>query len=286
MVNSRESVRDPRKGAFRNLLVVIRRVLGQMTSRQVHQPSNAVILPQHLFVQKLFVIVGTPGSGKDLLIRAVGRLGTQHAQIVPKHSSRARRWWDDGDEIICREDPGYDLGNCDIQYENYGDRYGIKSSQIWEGLSDGIFQVVVVSNVEAINKLRDTFGELVALVYVHSEVDADEYRRIEAERKSDPEYLDAEYVEQRVKNYRLAFDIFLENYLAFNHVLINSSPAENLYDQMFRLFRAYERGVLSSATESPVPERIWTDLTAPSRPRRIMGGEVQGQEVDQGPSGT
>jgi len=262
-----ESGRDPRRGFFHNLLAMIQRVPGWITSRQI------VMLPQHLFVQRLFVVVGTPGSGKDLLIRAINDLGAQHARIVPKHTSRRKRQ-DDGNEIICPEDPDYDLEGCDITYENYGDRYGIKGSQIWEGLSDGIFQVVVVSNVEAINRLRDILGELVVLVYVHSEVDRDEYQRIEAARKSDPEYLDTEYVEQRVKNYRLALDIFLENYLAFDHVLINSGPSENLYDQMFRLFRAYERGDLSSDTKSPVPGRIWIYLTGPSKSRIILGEEI------------
>lgn len=187
-----------------------------------------------------YLLVGTPGSGKDLLIRAVKDLGAQHAQIVPKHTSRKRRQ-DDGQEVICSEDPGYNLEQCDIRYENYGAQYGIMTPQIWEGLHEGIFQVAVVSNVEAINQLREIFGELVVLAYIHSEVDSDEYQHIEAARKSDPGYLDTEYVEQRVKNYRLAFDVFLENYLAFNHVLIHSGPTENLYDQMFRLFRAYER---------------------------------------------
>jgi ribose 1,5-bisphosphokinase PhnN len=223
----------------------------------------------HLFVQRLFVLVGTPGSGKDLLIRAVKDLGAQHAHIVPKHTSRKRRH-DDGEEIICPEDSGNNLDQCDIRYDNYGAQYGIMTPQIWEGLRDGIFQVAVVSNVEAINQLRGIFGELVVLVYIHSEVDSDEYQRIEAARRNDPGYLDTEYVEQRVKNYRLAFNVFLENYLAFDHVLIHSGPSENLYDQMFRLFRAYEWGDLSSPVKSPVPKRMWTDLTKPSKPPRTV----------------
>lgn len=270
MERTYEFERYPRNGLFHNLLDVIRRIRRLMISILMPK-SNPIVLSHQRYVQRLFVIVGTPGSGKDLLIRAVNDLATQHARIVPKHTSRQRRQ-DDDDEIICPKDTGYDLEDCDIVYENYGDKYGIKTSQIWEGLGNGIFQVVVVSNVEAINKLRDIFGELVLLVYVHSEVDADDYRRIEAERKSDPEYLDTEYVERRAKNYKLAFDIFLENYLAFNHVLINSGSSDNLIDQMFRLFRAYEWGNLSSAAQSLVTERVWTYLTQePLKPPKTIG---------------
>ena len=85
------------------------------------------------FTPRLFVIVGTPGSGKDLLIRAVNDLGSLHADIVPKHTSRAWRT-DDGDEMICPSDPRHDLEGCDVRYNNYGDEYGVKSNEIWEGL--------------------------------------------------------------------------------------------------------------------------------------------------------
>jgi guanylate kinase len=186
----------------------------------------------------LIIIVGTPGSGKDLLIRAVHDLGTQHAQIIPKHTSR-NRWDDDGQEMICVGDKDHNLPACDIRYCNYGDEYGIESAKIWEALSKGVFPVVVVSNIEAIDQLHSLYGELVLLVYVHSQMSAEQYRRSEAKYQKD-----AGYIERRVAEYRCAFDIYLENILAFDHVLINSSLPEDLYDQIFRLFRAYERGDL------------------------------------------
>jgi hypothetical protein len=71
-----------------------------------------------VFTPRLFVIVGTPGSGKDLVIRAVNDMGSHHAQIVPKHTSRKRRR-NDGNEMVFHMDPEYDLDGCDIKYENY-----------------------------------------------------------------------------------------------------------------------------------------------------------------------
>jgi hypothetical protein len=185
--------------------------------------------------QCLFVIVGTPGSGKDLLIRAVNDLGTQHAQIVPKHTSRDRRE-DDGSEMICPGDSGHNLDACDIMYKNYGDTYGIECSRIWEGLKKGLSQIANVSNITAINRLRDVFGELMVLVYVHSNVGAEEYLD-----KEMPLGADTSYVQRRAEEYRFALDVYLENFLAFEHVLIYTGNAEDLYDQIFRLFRAYEQ---------------------------------------------
>jgi ribose 1,5-bisphosphokinase PhnN len=207
-----------------------------------------------ILMQRLVVIVGTPGSGKDQLIRAIHDLGARHAQIVPKHTSR-ERWDDDGNEMICPGDPDYNLDACEIQYQNYGDRYGIESSKMWEGLSRGVFPVVVVSNIDAINALHQMFGKLMLLVYIHSEMEVDQYRHSEMARGKD-----TQYIERRVAEYQLAFDIFLENYPAFDHVLINSGSSEDLFDQIFRLFRAYERGDLFYATaRSFIPERIWME---------------------------
>ena len=189
---------------------------------------------------RVFVVVGNPGSGKDYLVRAVGDLGSQHASIVPKHTSRERRP-DDESEMVCIDDPDYDLDGCDVKYENFGTLYGIKSSAIWEGLRAGVFQVAVVSNVNAINAMRKRFGELLVLIYVHSEEKPEEYRKRESLLGGN-----VDYVETRAdpEKFRMPLELYTKNMQAFNHVLVFSGEKEDLYDQIFRLFRAYERGLL------------------------------------------
>lgn len=183
----------------------------------------------------MVILAGAPGSGKDLLIKGVRDLGKQHAEIVPKHTSRTRRH-DDGDEMICSNDEGYDLEHCDVRYDNYTDRYGLQSAQIWTGLQSGSSQVLVVSNPRAINQLRGIFRDAVSLVYVHGEMSAAEYKKMGSAGKTD------EYVRKRVKQYEDAEQFYLSNVLAFDHVLIAAGPPEDLYDQIFRLFRAFRNG--------------------------------------------
>ncbi len=222
------------------------------------------------FTPRLFVIVGTPGSGKDLLIRAVNNFGALHADIVPKHTSRARRE-DDDKEMICLGEPACDLEGCDIEYENYATKYGIKSDGIWRGLRGGRFQVAVVSDLEAIKELERIFGDLVVLVYVHSNVDARKYQIEEMERGDD-----VGYVKRRVKEYDRAYRLYLEYFLAFNHVLIyaNEGLDEDLYDQIFRLFRAYKRRDLSHTIARPVASGMIGKDKEPPPSRKIIGGST------------
>ena len=185
---------------------------------------------------RLFIIVGnTPNkntNGKDLIIQAVDSMGSLHASVIRKYTSRGKKE-DDGNEIICDckfvESDGHFnqvktndgiFHPVDIVYRRNGNLYGLYSKDIWNGLKRGKFQVVVISDVDPINQIRKIFGGLVLLVYVHS-------HNYGPSKKVDPE-----------------FELFSKNFTLFNHVLIYEDNAEELYDQLFRLFRAYEKNLL------------------------------------------
>lgn len=176
----------------------------------------------------IFVIVGEKTSGKDEIIRAVTELGGMHAQVVPKYTSRPRQL-EDGRELKCNYlfekyenvDGEYRVlsqeedreAHCDIVYQRNNNYYGIDTHQIWIGLRSHKFQVIAVSELEAINSLRKKFGSLVKLIYIHGQDD----------QEDSPE-----------------FQMFVKYFDFFDHVLICESRKEDLYDQLFRLFRAYE----------------------------------------------
>ncbi len=183
----------------------------------------------------IFVVVGTPGSGKDLLVQAANDMGVLHCRIVPKHTDRERQI-DDSNEMICVNDKGYDLDGCDLTYTNYNNRYGIKLGLVWDQMKMGIAQVVVVSNTVAINTLCRAFGAMVKVVFVHSEMDEDKYRSEQRALGNSEEYINA-----RVEAYNQALSLYFRNIARFDHVLIYADSKEDLFDQIFRLFNHYER---------------------------------------------
>ena len=172
---------------------------------------------------RLFIIAGNASSGKDKIISAVMTLGSLHAQVVKKYTTR-QATNEDGAEIICKYDiegelnTSFDEGfkKCDICYDRNNNTYGIISSDIWEAMKSGLFQVISVSEAETINQLKNKFGSSVVLIYVHSN------------SETPPEEL----------------TLFVDNFDKFDHVLIYEDKYEDLYDQLFRLFRAYEKGLL------------------------------------------
>lgn len=208
------------------------------------------------YTPRLFIVVGSPASGKDELIKAVNTLGNLHARIVPKHTDRNARW-DDDNEMICKkifnsrgelvDNSDYDLENCDITYLNYGTNYGIKTSDIWNGFQAGIHQVLVVSNVKALNELKTIFGKLAVFLYVYSSITKDEYMKKEQMKMAQKNMLDSEggieYLKRREENFDMAWNLYERNFNMFDHVFIYANKEEDLFDQIFRLFRYYENRV-------------------------------------------
>ena len=174
---------------------------------------------------KLFIIAGNASSGKDNIISATRELAGLHASVVTKYTTR-KATIEDGSEIVCKTTVAGTLNeeyvikdvekNCDICYERNGNKYYIDSNEIWDGMKNGLFQVVSVTEAEPINQLKKKFGNGVVLIYVHSD------------SLTPP----------------VELELFVKNFDKFNHVLIYEDKYEDLYDQLFRLFRAYEQGLL------------------------------------------
>lgn len=206
------------------------------------------------YTPKLFIVVGNPASGKDELIRAINSLGKLHADIIPKHTNRHWRF-EDGNEMICKYipndsgefiiNPQYRIDDCEVKYENYNSKYGINTKDIWDGLKRGVHQVLVVSNIDALNKLRKVFGGIVVMIYIYSEVTKSEYLEKEMQKlqlhSANTENTDvSEYIKTREENFDMAWQLYEDNFMLFDHVFIFTAREEDLYDQIFRLFRYYE----------------------------------------------
>jgi hypothetical protein len=167
---------------------------------------------------RLFAIVDVLGSAQHRLIQAISSLGAHQAQVIPEHTIYEDR----------------ESGRC------------LSASRILEVLHEQVFPVLVVDNIDIAGRLHEVFGRFIVLVYVHSEACAEDFQHNIVDHGTD-----ASDLERRMERYRAAFDVYLEKFLDFDHVIIDSGNAVNLLDQLFWLFRAYERGDLPRVPRQP-----------------------------------
>lgn len=183
---------------------------------------------------KVYVFSGNPGSGKDEALEIIRIQGILHSIILPKHTTRHREK-SDGEEMICPEDEEFDMKSCDLQYNNFETTYGINTEEIKERLKDGISSSIVVSNKEALEELKRKFPEAVVNIYIQG-LSKEEYI---IQQK---EHLEEDYVKKRVQEYEKADEIYYDQWLNFNHVIINNGDLSDLKRQIDSIQRYYDGG--------------------------------------------
>lgn len=179
---------------------------------------------------RIFAIVGASFSGKDKLVNALQQLAPDRAKIYQKYSTRPKRMSDKGELRHRRELPK----SCDIRYSRQGFEYGIRTSELWLALQSGVVQLLVVSDIQSIERLRVVFGEICTVLYLHASFDRDEMRRV---MKS--EGLATDEIETRLNGIDELHDAYCNHMLLFDHVLLNTSEPEDLYDEAFSLLDFY-----------------------------------------------
>lgn len=212
------------------------RMLENITSRDVSSVQTEKRKKQDK--PKLYVYIGSPGSGKDDALEIIRVQGMLHSIIVPKCTTRPRRE-DDGEEMICPEDPRFDMDSCDIQYNNYGTIYGINSSEIRQRLNDGISSSIVVSNEDALTELEKKFPEEMVRIFIQG-LSKQEYI------VQQDGHLDEPYVANRIREYEKADDFYQRNLSKINHVIINTGDLKDLRIQIDNIMNFYENGKISS----------------------------------------
>lgn len=202
-----------------------------ITRTSIDSSSNT---KSHTNEAKIYAFIGNPGSGKDEALETIKIQGILHSIILPKHTSRHRKP-DDGEELICPGDANFDMDSCDIQYSNFGTTYGINSNELRQRLNDGVSSSIVVSNPSALKKLNKKFPEQLVKIYIHG-LSKEEYI---IQQKNN---LNDEYVQKRIADYDKANQLYYNQWLDFNHVIINNDNITDLKIQIDGIMKFYEKG--------------------------------------------
>lgn len=212
-------------GLFDNIILNTAEGFDEVTKivKQLFDENSRQRRLSGLYANKIFVIAGGPGFGKKLLIQRANDVGILQ---IPKHSDRLRNP-NDGPEMIFKGEPRYNLQNCELQYENFGTKYGIETLPIWQNLiMTDKHQALVCSPIEILRDLKSRFNEAIISIYVHSEMNVEEYIRAEQQKGSTKEY-----IQNRANEYYKAHRNYAEHFNEYDKTLIYAGSEKELMMQ-------------------------------------------------------
>jgi dephospho-CoA kinase len=120
-------------------------------------------------------------------------------------------------------------------YEKNGYQYGISTLGLWNELSQEKIVLIVLSDLKLINSLKHKFNQICSVIYLHANIDKEELENARNE-------LSREEFDKREKSIAELHEIYVNNMNVFDHVLLNTSESEDLYEQAFNILDHYVDG--------------------------------------------
>nr|WP_320022751.1 hypothetical protein [uncultured Draconibacterium sp.] len=176
----------------------------------------------------VIIIAGGSFSGKDDLVNAMIQIEPRKVALYRKGTTRPKTQRDKNELKHLNEL----TAKYDIQYEKNGYKYGICINDIWSILSDQKIALIVLSDIEAIEAIKNSFQNICSVIYLHSNIDSEE---LEEAQKT----MNSNEFEKRLASIDQLLSSYISKIELFNHVLLNTSEAEDLYDQALNILDYY-----------------------------------------------
>ncbi len=197
---------------------------------QLEQLHNKVGVHKSFFgsTARIIVIAGASFSGKDALVNAMIQMEPDKTLLYQKGTTRPRKD-DDKGELLHLDKLSR---NYDIRYDKNGYIYGLSTKDIWKNLAKQKIVLIILSDLSSILKLKEEFTEICTVVYLHASIDEGEME------KAKEEMSEAEFA-KRINSVKELRETYIKHTNVFNHVLLNTSESEDLYDQAFNILDFY-----------------------------------------------
>ena len=179
----------------------------------------------------VITITGPSGAGKSTMLDYLTGIKIANADfrpmVVPKYSTRKPRGVEGSHHEIIHVDSI--PPNCDLVYEQYGDRYGVELGSIFDLLKKGVSPIIILNDIRAVEDVRNSWKELVRSVFIFRRSPSlKNYEKLAKERRVD---VDEEDPEVRFRKAMALYRIYIENIHIFHHVVINSGTKPQLKKQ-------------------------------------------------------
>lgn len=204
---------------------------------------------------RLYIISGSPCSGKTELLGLIQSQATFNAHIAPKYSTRDERGgeFDDIEHVETITDKDYTF-----VYPRYDELYGIKAEEIAGLLRAGCNVFIILSDLRIMEEVKQFFGSLSVSLYIYRNLTDDQLEGCleERERGRDVKQENAAPFEKqrqtRLNYLYLMQRQYVDNIALFDHVILNTTDPQDMLHQVTNLVEGYEKGLIRKGMKGPV----------------------------------
>ncbi|MGA1871869.1 MAG: hypothetical protein ACMUJM_25385 [bacterium] len=201
----------------------------------------------------IFIVAAASGAGKGILMEMLNLIGSDRVSITSKIAKRYKKVHDKRDGMIAIGEKGIFPSEYDIQWEFHkpifdkkdkhksanksqkfkGIEYAVSRTEIEKSITSKRPQIFV-SNIQQLDRFRKLYKNHCVFLYLHRLSSAKEIKNFQYKVcKSKDE------AEIRIKEIKKVHKDYIDNIAEFDHVLLNTTYPEDLYDQMFKLLENY-----------------------------------------------
>jgi len=188
----------------------------------------------------IFMVSAASGAGKGTLMECLNIMGSYQISIVSKMGQREGKKNDKRDGMIAIGAANEFSPEFDWRWEFHkgnnfkGVRYAVSITEIEKNIQDGKPQIFI-SNLGQIEKAKKLFGNKMVFIYLHATRTEEEIGTFQ--------YANCKTREEAEKRIGEIYDVhksYINDIANIDHVLLNTTYEEDLYDQMFRLIEHYK----------------------------------------------
>ncbi|WP_251492440.1 hypothetical protein [Otoolea muris] len=139
---------------------------------------------------------------------------------VAKYTTRPQRKNDE--DVICVDEIPEE---CDLIYEQYGVRYGLKLDTVYELLEKGRTPIIVLNDIRAVEDIKSILGSLAVSIFLYRKEPVYEEFYEEEKERAGERVEDSEIERSAKTRYEKAqaiFRIYIENIPLFDQVILNT----------------------------------------------------------------
>ena len=129
-----------------------------------------------------------------------------------------------GEELFNARRWAFQQKKCDLAYEQYGDRYGLRLDDLYVHLKRGETPIVVLNDVRTVEDIKTKLGGQCFSLFIFREAPILNNFKIIGAKRHEP----IEKTETRYKKAELIYRIYIENIHVFDKLILNSASTESI----------------------------------------------------------